>query len=154
MTNIITKISWNFFKPSTKMLALWQWWTNSLKVYEPPQNSWCQKRDTKQVPSWAFTNIRHHSTQFSRHATWCPESVHAYLITLFCKCCLILPSGVLLFHRRLTRLGSPLLHSRRPLPNLIMPAPGSGVLGDPAWGCPCWLCGAGDPHTVNVKTRI
>jgi hypothetical protein len=39
-----------------------------------------------------------------------------------------------------------------------VPALGSGVLddpadpADPACGCPC--CGAGDPQTVNVRTRI
>ena len=52
---------------------------NSPNIWQPPQNSTCQKRNMKQVLHLVPTNIRGHRTKFKSHgalAPWRPGCVH------------------------------------------------------------------------------
>jgi hypothetical protein len=37
------------------------------KIWQPPQNSKCQKSDMNQLPYWGPTNINYNCTKFSDH---------------------------------------------------------------------------------------
>ena len=56
-----------------------------LKVWEPYQNSRCQKGDSKHAPYRAPTIIRSHRTKFSRRVARHPGFVHHWGPYTICK---------------------------------------------------------------------